>query len=63
MGVGPALGVAVGLAVGSIIEHKQRKEGKIRPLTESEKKMRNVAVVVGIIFALAGCFMLLVGLL
>ena len=63
IGVGPAMGVAVGLAVGQIVEHKQRKEGKIRPLNESEKRIRKVAVVVGIIIALMGCFLFLVGLL
>ncbi|GAH91318.1 unnamed protein product, partial [marine sediment metagenome] len=35
-----ALGVAFGLAIGSSIEAKHKKEGRIRPLTEEKKKRR-----------------------
>lgn len=38
IGIGPAIGVAFGLAIGSSIESKYKKEGKIRPLTEDEKR-------------------------
>jgi hypothetical protein len=40
IGIGPALGVAFGLAIGSSIEAKHKKEGRIRPLTEEKKKRR-----------------------
>jgi len=40
IGIGPAIGVAFGLALGSSIEAKYKKEGKIRLLTEEEKKRK-----------------------
>jgi len=40
IGIGPAIGVGVGIAIGQSIEDKKKKEGKIRPLTEDEKKNR-----------------------
>lgn len=38
MGIGSAIGVAIGLAVGSSIEARYQQEGKIRPLSEKEKR-------------------------
>ena len=49
IGIGPALGVAVGLAVGSPIEARYKKEGKIRPLTKEEQKSRKTAVNIGVV--------------
>ena len=48
LGIGPALGIAIGLSVGQSIESKYKKEGKIRPLTEDEKKKRRRLVIAGI---------------
>ena len=48
MGIGPALGVAIGLSIGSAIEGKYKAEGRIRPLTEEEKRKRQYAVLAGI---------------
>jgi len=48
IGMGPALGVGFGLAIGTAIENKYKEEGKIRPLTETEKKRKKNAVLVGI---------------
>ena len=48
MGIGPALGIAIGLSVGQSIESKYKTEGKIRPLTEDEKKKRKMLVIAGI---------------
>jgi len=48
IGIGPALGVAVGIAIGQSIENKYKKEGRIRPLTESEQKRKKNAVFAGI---------------
>ena len=48
LGIGPALGVAFGLSLGQSIESKYKKEGKIRPLTEDEKKKRRRLVIAGI---------------
>ena len=56
IGIGPALGVAFRLALGQSIEAKYRKEGKIIPLTEDEKKKRKKLVA-------AGIFLLILGLL
>lgn len=49
IGIGPAIGVAFGLAIGSSIEAKYRKEGKIRPLTEGEKRRRKIGITAGIV--------------
>jgi len=49
IGIGPALGVSIGLSIGSGIEAKYKKEGKIRPLTEEEKKRKKIAITIGVI--------------
>ena len=54
IGIGPALGVAVGIAIGQSIENKYKKEGRIRPLTESEQKRKKNAVFAGIILLTLG---------
>jgi hypothetical protein len=52
IGVSPAIGVAVGIAIGKSI--KYRKEGKIRPLTEQEKKNKKLLVNIGLILLALG---------
>jgi hypothetical protein len=37
VGIGTAIGIVFGLLVGQSIENKYSREGRIRPLTESEK--------------------------
>jgi hypothetical protein len=60
IGMGPALGVAVGLAIGQSIENKYKREGRIRPLTESEKKRKKNAVFAGlVIFSLGILFFII----
>ena len=54
IGVGPALGVAFGLAIGSAIESKYNKEGRIRPLTEDERKKKKIGVLLGIMLLAIG---------
>jgi hypothetical protein len=49
IGIGPALGVSLGLAIGSSIEAKYKKEGKIRPLMEDEKKRKKIGITAGIV--------------
>ena len=49
IGIGPALGVSFGLAIGSSIEAKYKKEGKIRPLSEKEKKRQKIGITAGIV--------------
>jgi predicted MFS family arabinose efflux permease len=38
--LGPAIGAGIGLILGIFFEKKYEKEGKIRPLTKKEKKIR-----------------------
>jgi hypothetical protein len=49
IGVGPGIGIALGLSIGSAIEAKYKKEGKIRPLTEEEKKRKKTGITIGVI--------------
>jgi cadmium resistance protein CadD (predicted permease) len=60
IGIWPALGVAIGLSIGQAIENKYKKKGKIRPLTEEEKKRKKIGVTAGLMILLIGAF---VGLL
>ena len=59
MGIGPALGVAFGLSVGQAVENKYKKENRIRPLTEKEKKRRNMAVMAGLAILALGVLLFL----
>jgi hypothetical protein len=62
IGIGPAIGVAFGLALGQSIESKHKKEGKIRPLTEDEKKKRKRLVYAGISVLVLGLVVFLLRL-
>ena len=59
IGIGPALGVAFGLAIGQSIENKHKREGRIRPLTKSEKKGKKNAVFAGILILTLGLLFIL----
>ena len=59
MGIGPALGVAFGLSIGQGIENKYKKEGRIRPLTEDEKKRKKMAVLAGLALLALGVIVFL----
>ena len=54
IGIGPALGVGFGLAIGQSIENKYKQQGMIRPLTESEIKRKHYAVLIGIVVLIIG---------
>jgi hypothetical protein len=54
IGVGPALGVAIGLAIGSAVESKYNNEGRIRPLTEVERKKKKIGILLGIVLLAIG---------
>ncbi len=54
LGMGPAIGVAFGLAIGQGMENKYRNQGKIRPLTEKEKRVRRNALFLGLAIFLLG---------
>jgi hypothetical protein len=59
IGIGPALGVAFGLSIGQAIENKYKKENKIRPLTEEEKKRKKIAVMAGLALLTLGVIVFL----
>jgi hypothetical protein len=48
IGIGPAMGTAIGVAIGQALEEKYQREGKIRPLTEAEKKRKRIAIAAGV---------------
>ena len=54
IGMGPAIGVAVGAGIGQSIENKYKQEGRIRPLSEGEKKKTKNAVTIAIILLIGG---------
>jgi hypothetical protein len=57
IGIGPAIGVSFGLAIGQSIENKYKKEGKIRPLTEEEQNRKKIGVLAGIFILTIGVFL------
>ena len=59
-GIVPGLGVAFGLAIGQVIENKYKKEGKIRPLTEDEKRLKKMAISAGIVLLILGVIVFLI---
>lgn len=63
IGIGPAIGIPLGLAIGKSMEEKHRKKGMIRPLTEAEKKNREKGKIIGIITIVIGllAFISLIG--
>ena len=54
IGIGPALGVAFGLSIGTGIENRHKREGKIRPLTKEEKRQRGFALKAGVAVLILG---------
>ncbi len=54
IGIGPALGVGFGLAIGQGIENKYKEKGLIRPLNETEKRNKKYAVFAGIVILSLG---------
>jgi len=48
IGIGPAIGMSFGLAIGQSIEKKHKEAGKIRPLTDKEKRTRKLLLLSGI---------------
>lgn len=48
IGIGPAIGVSLGLSIGQGLENKYKQQGKIRPLTTAEKQTRKTVTYAGI---------------
>jgi hypothetical protein len=63
IGIGPALGVAFGLAIGQSIENKYKQKGKIRPLKESEIKRKKIVVALGVVILTLGVLIFILLLL
>jgi hypothetical protein len=63
MGIGPALGAAFGLSIGQLIENKHKKENRIRPLNEEERKRKKTAVLAGLVLMVLGVVIFLILLL
>ena len=59
LGIGLPIGFVVGLTIGTAIEEKAKKEGKIRPLTKKEKERKNRSVWIGLVGLLIGMIILL----
>jgi uncharacterized membrane protein YbhN (UPF0104 family) len=55
--MGPLIGVAFGLIVGQSIEAKNKREGRIRKLSEKEKKRKKAIVLIGITLLILGFIM------
>ena len=62
IGIGPAIGVAFGLSIGQAIENKYKREKKIRPLTEEEKKRKKITVMAGLAVLTLGVIVFLLRL-
>jgi len=54
IGIGPSLGIAIGLVIGQAIENKYKKEGRIIPRSKEERKRTKVAILVGLALLIVG---------
>lgn len=48
IGVGPAVGIPIGLILGQSIESKKEREGKIRELSTQEKQRQHLLIFLGL---------------
>ena len=60
IGIGPALGIAIGLSTGQSIENRYKKEGRIRPLNAQEKRLKKRSVMAASILLGLGVAALLI---
>lgn len=63
IGIGPAIGVGFGAAIGSSLERRYRREGRIRPLTDAERGRQRRARWLGAAILVAGLTVLVTILL
>lgn len=54
IGVGPSVGIPIGLLIGQSLESKNERLGRVRELTVTEKQRQRVAIFVGIGLAFLG---------
>ena len=60
IGIGPALGVGFGLAVGQSIENKYKQQGRICDLTYDEIKRKNNMKFKALLLLIVGVFLLFI---
>ena len=53
LGVGVCAGMCLGLAAGSAVESKYRSDGRVRPMTEEERRRKRLGIVGGICVGVA----------
>ncbi len=61
--LGPAFGLPIGVAIGAALESKARKDGRLRPPTARERKVKKTFVVAGgalLVLAIISLFVLLI---
>lgn len=58
IGVGPAIGVSIGLAVGQGIEAKYKEAGQIRPATMAEHQKKKTAILLALAILVIGTVVL-----
>lgn len=54
IGIGPAVGIPIGLLIGQSLEGKKEREGRVRELTVQEKQRQRIAIFVGVAMAFFG---------
>jgi hypothetical protein len=62
IGLGPAIGLSLGVALGQLWENKYKEAGQIRPLTDGEKRLskRNAYFIVAGILVLVALIVFII---
>ncbi|MFH2095644.1 MAG: hypothetical protein ABIJ16_08070 [Bacteroidota bacterium] len=52
--IGPAIGISMGIAIGTAVEAKKKQQGLIRPLTPEETRRKRIILLAGVALLTAG---------